>query len=49
MSDDDLKEDTRDLTFKAADRILVEDGDIATVRDVLAAIKQGRPPPSPVH
>ena len=41
MSDDDLKEDTRDLTFKAADRILVEDGDIATVRDVLAAIKQG--------
>ena len=41
MSDDDLKEATRDLTFKAADQILMETGEIATIRDILANIKQG--------
>lgn len=41
MSDEEVKEDTRSLVYAAADRILIEDGEIATTRDVLTKIGQG--------
>ena len=41
MSDDEIKDNTRSLTSDAADRILMETGEIATIRDILADIKQG--------
>lgn len=41
MSDDEVKENTRSLVHEAADRMLIEDGEIPTIRDILAEIGQG--------